>query len=576
MSVDVLMPRTTTTAMTVTEDLYRMFLGPSEEKLVAPTAPVARLTAHSAPVGCKLNGVTRSVIVLAGVDGRRERLHAAMQQTKYAASVAKRNGNRMSYVFLGGALPAEGVADEGVLSELVEFRRDGSVELGVKPEDVHLIVGAREMQALAAVAESSPPARVDSLLWEYLRNSVFVECLGPPSMPDTGEGGIWLKAISTYGVVGVLPGIGVAGADGEVRAQWIPPGKPLALIPWKNEVNRRWREATADPWKCKADDASVHRWRFWMALAADGLRRQDVPFQPCDECPSRDSIAVSARETVAFGAVRRPFTVDAVDAVGAVDAVKPQRSCGVWLDVGAKGDSLYYAVLSNCGSTKTALAAAHKPPPPDRSMDAAELQCDVSITLSSLVQHDHRVDALAVPTHPYAVPEQLVGLIGPVVLSGRENAELLRVVQFSTHGANDVVVLLPELYVQMVLQRHHQEPVAGQRGARAVAGFLVLRDEDVIDLKVPNVCASEQADAAAAMGTRIWRMPPTREPSVAVAKAMASAEAKVAGSRVASPPGVAIFFTATDAMDPLAGLRVRWAFAPGSHKTRDLPTLMLV
>lgn len=573
MSVEVVQPRTTV-ASGVTDELYRLFLSPSAELPVAPAPPPAKLTSPApaaptpAPTGCNLNGVTRSVVVVAGVDGRRERLQAAMQRTSYVSSVAKRNGNRMSYVFLGGALPPEGVADEGVLAELVKLRRSGSSELGVKPEDVHLVVGAREMHGLATVAEGP---RAPSYLWEYLKHSVVVECLGPPSMPDTGRRGIWLKAISTQGIVGKLPGVGVVGGDGEMHAEWIPPPDALALIPWRTAVNSRWGLATEDPWSCKDQDGKRHRYSFWIALAAKEQRAQEGAFQtPADglNLADNDSIAVFARETAAFGAVRRSFTV----------ASNNQLQIGgdAWLDVGAESDSLYWAALSYCGSTKTALAVAHKPPLPDRSMDAAELQRDVSITLGSLVQHDHRVDALAVPTQPYAVPERLVGQIGPVVLAGREDAEALRVIQFATPGADDVLVLLPELYVQMALKSHYQEASSvDKRGSRAVAGFLVLRDEDAIELKVPDVFASEQADAAATMGTRIWRLPPRRRHSAAVAKAIAKAEGAAAGARVASPPGVAMFYTATDASDPLSGLRVRWRFAPGSS-TRDLPTLVVV
>lgn len=573
MSVEVERPRTTV-ASAVSDELYRLFLNPTSEMPVAPaTSPPAKLatpapvTPTPAPTGCSQNGVTRSVIVIAGVDGRSARLRAAMQRTKYVASLAKKNGNRMSYVFLGGALPPEDLGeDEGVLAKILDLRKNGSADLGVKPEDVHIIVGAREMQALAAVADGP---RAPSALWEYLKYSAFVECLGHPWMPDTGRRGIWLKAMSTRGVVGKLPGVGVAGADGEARAEWIPPGGPLALVPWKDEVNRRWAEVTSDPWKCKTEDGAKHRWSFWLALAAEGLREQETPFQnPAEGLLSSDvdSIAVFARETAAFGGVGRSFKVDADNRL--------QLTGDTWMDVGAESDSLYWATLSYCGSTKKALAAAHKPPLPDRTRDAAELQRDVNVTLSSLVQHEHRVDALALPIEPYAVPERLVGQIGPIVRAGRKDDEVLRAIQFSAPGADDVLMLVPELYVQLALKRHHQEAVATDRGRRAVAGVLVLRDEDAIQLKVPDVSASEQADAAAKMGTRIWRLPPRRREAGAVAEAIARANPAMAGWRLAAPPGVAMFYTATDAADPFAGLRVRWTFAPGSA-TRDMPTLVV-
>lgn len=515
--------------------------------------------------------------MIAGVDGSLARLRAAMKRTNYISTLAKRNGNRITYVFLGGALPPEGVLDElpeGVLNELLNLRRHGSEELGVKPEDVHFIVGAREMQALATVAEGP---REEGPLWEYLRSSAFVECLGPQQMPDTGRKGIWLKAMSTVDVVGRLPGIGVAGADGEVRAKWIPPGKPLSLISWKGEVNRRWSEATADPWMCKSEDGAKHRYAFWLALAAEGLREQGCAFKnpaegltTCDEGSPCDTIAVFARETAVFGAVRRSFTVDAENRL--------QLSGDQWLDVGADSDSLYWASISYCGSTKRALAAAHRPPTPDRTMVADELQHDVNVTLSSLVQHERRAqDALAPPDRPYAITERLVGQVGPVVLAGRHNEEAMRVVQFSMHGADDVLLLLPELYMSgLALSRFNQEtdtPYA--LGARAVAGFLALRDEDAIQLVVPDVSASEQSEAAKLMGMRIWRLPQRMGRTAAVEDAISKADNAKTGSAIAAPPGVTIFHTATDVTDPLAGLRVGWTFAPGGAG-RDLATLVVV
>lgn len=564
-----------TPASGVTDQLYRMFLATPIEPSTPPS-PASKLVAPTpvtpTPTGCNQNGVTRSVVVIAGVDGSLARLRAAMKRTSYVSSLAKRNGNRMSYVFLGGALPPESSRDEGVLHELLNLRRHGSEELGVKPGDVHLIVGAREMQALATLAEGP---REEGPLWEYLRNSAFVECLGPQGMLETGRRGIWLKAMSTSGVVGKLPGVGVAGADGGVRAEWIPPGKPLALIPWKDEVNRRWSEATADPWTCKSEDGTKHRYAFWLALAKGSLRERERAFQHpaarltnCDDGSPCDSIAVFARETAAFGAVRRSFTVDGENRL--------QLSGQQWLDVGADSDSIFWASLSYCGSTKRALAAAHRPPTLDRTVDADELQRDVNVTLSSLVQHERRAqDALALPERPYAVTERLVGQVGPVVLAGRENDEAMRVVQFSMPGADDVLMLLPELYLQLALSRFNQEadtPFA--RGARAVAGFLVLRDEDAIQLVVPDVSASEQPEAAKQMGVRLWRLPQRTGRTAAMAEAIAKAGNTQAGSAIAAPPGATIFHTATDATDPLAGIRVKWTFAPGGAG-RDLPTLVV-
>ena len=282
----------------------------------------------------------------------------------------------------------------------------------------------------------------------------------------------------------------------------------------------------------------------------------------------RDAIAVFARETAAFGTVRRALRVD--------DESRLRVGEDTWLDVGAASDSLYWAVASACTSTKQGLAAAHRLPAHDRSMDAAELQLDVNVTLSSLVQHEARVDALTPPTRPYAAVERLVGRIGPVVLGGRGGDETLRAVQFAMPAAEDVLVLLPHAYVEMALERHLQEGAApSAHGGKGVSGYLVLRDDDAIRLRVPDVAPSEQSDASQSLGTRIWRLPPRAAASEEVASAIAKAPTVTAGSVIPSPPGTTIYWTATDVMDPLAGLSVACVFAPGGVG-RDLPTLSVV
>jgi len=573
-------PRTTmssrATASAVTDDLYRMFLSNKQTERSDET-PAAPTTAHvqprvttlpqPAPTGCSGNGVTRTVIVIAGIDGNPARFRAAMEQTRYASAIAKHNGNRLEYAFLGGALsPSFG---EEVLAQLVTLRKSGSVELGVNPEDVHLVIGPREMQALSIVADRAEDSGGE--LHEYLKHSVFFECIGPASMPDSGQRGIWLKTTPFGDVVGKLPGVGVHGADGASRAEWIACPTPLSPVAWKDEVNRRWRKATADPWRCKQEDPSTHRWSFWQSVAS-GCQREhahglQMPTKNLD-LAGNDAIAVFACQPAPFGTTRRSLRVDAENNL--------LLAADLWLDLGSASDSLYWAVASYCSSTKQALAAAHKPPTPDRSMDAAELQFDVSATLSSLVQHEQRVDALTPPTQPYACVERLVGQLGPVVLGGRDNDEAMRVVQFSTAGVEDVLMLLSEAYLQLALKTHLQHTFGTyMRGARGVAGYLVLRDQYAIALKVPDLSASEREDAATQLGTRLWRLPVHLYEADEVADAIAKAPTVPPGSPIPSPPGTTIFYTATDTMDPLTGLAVKWRFAPGGSG-RDMPTLHVV
>ena len=223
----------------LTSNLYSLFVteSPASAALpqpMAPTAPTAPVLVSErlptpATTGCGMNGVTKTVIVIAGVNGKIKRLEAAMDRTKGIAKIAQGNGNALHYVFLGGALPPHGAKDEKVAERLVGLRSKGIPELGLKPDRVHLVAGPREIQALSLVASGNAEEAVK----QYLASSKLVECLGPEWMDEKGSAGLWLKATGTQGgvMVGKLPGVGVVGANGP-RAEWIKSPTPLSPIAW--------------------------------------------------------------------------------------------------------------------------------------------------------------------------------------------------------------------------------------------------------------------------------------------------------------------------------------------------------
>lgn len=579
-------------------DLYNMFVSEGAEGAalpvaMVPTTPAApvvpgapQLPSPRTPVatGCAMKGVTKTVIVIAGLNGSHERMRAALERTKPAADIARKHGNQLHVVFLGGALPPHGAANEGVVDWMLALKR-GSKDFDIEGDKVHLIVGPREIQALSTVASEASLATDPSVLAQYLRASKFIECLGPESMDDTGAGGLWLKATSTQGgaIVGKLPGVGVMGAAGP-RAEWIDAPALLTNLAWKNELNKRWLAATLDPAKLR--DKQPSKWQFWMTIGVQSALDQELlPAEGLGTEASR-ALLVTARQTAAFGAVRRTLMIDKRSLLMLPGAC--------WMDVGVTSDSLYWAVQTWCFSTMRDLNA-HRLPIADLTPAIDDLQFDVASTLSSLVQHAEGASALAPAVRPWANLGALRGQLGPCVCAGRGGRELLRVVQWSTPGSPDVVMLLPEHYLRFVFRDYYQDMVSMQEmGARAVAGFLVLHDENIIPMKLPNLSEAEQLDAGAVLGARLWKLGsrPAVEPKKITDEIIAAPSGwrrmlqysvdgvdasndLIPGRRVRSAAGRHVFYTHTTTADALAGLRVRWVFAPGAAtaNARDMPTL---
>ena len=105
----------------------------------------------------------------------------------------------------------------------------------------------------------------------------------------------------------VITGIGVMGANGP-RAEWIESPTPLSAIEWKEELNKRWTEVANDPRTVREE--APNRWQFWMTLGVQSaLDEELLPAQGLDT-GGRKSLAVFARQTAAFGTVRRTLRID--------------------------------------------------------------------------------------------------------------------------------------------------------------------------------------------------------------------------------------------------------------------------
>lgn len=528
-----------------------------------------------------MSGVTKTVIVLAGLNGKQERLRAALERTKIVADMARKHGNQVHYAFLGGALPPHGDMDEAVLEWMVALK-EGSREFDIDGANVHLVAGPREIQALSLVASGKHTAA----LKRYLEQSKLVECLGSEGMDVHGSKGLWLKCTSTHGgtIVGKLPGVGVMGANGP-RAEWIDSPTALTNIAWKDELNKRWLAAVSAPAKLR--DEQPGKWQFWMTIGVQSALDQE-PFPAAGlGTETRSSTAVFAHPSSTFGTVRRTMVLDRDSML-----LVPAES---WMDIGVNNNSLYWAVQTWCFATMRSMNA-HTLPLLDLTPDLSELQYDVSCTLSSLVQHSERPDALTPPAHPWANFGKLCGELGPCVVAGREDSEVLRLVHWTGVGMPDAMMLLPEAYIRFVLRDYYSDLTTSveMAGARAVSGFIVLNDDDIIPMRLPELSEAEQAHASTVLGSRLWKVS-QRPPSTAMAKAIAAAAPPwrqlltynvvglqnpidvTPGQRVPVGAGWQMFYTHCTTEDPLSGLRVKWVFAPGEQAdARDMPTLDVV
>jgi len=189
----------------------------------------------------------------------------------------------------------------------------------------------------------------------------------------------------------------------------------------------------------------------------------------------------------------------------------------------------------------------------NRSITIDKHQYDVSCTLSSLVQHSERVDALAQPRFPWRDFGSMRGQLGPAIKAGREGKEAMRAIHWKSPSAPDaIVMLLPEAYVRYMFKDYMSDTKARVKGSGCiVGGKLVFSNGESIPMRRPDVSEAEQMVTAQMLGPRIWRL---------------------TASTGDAPEYV--FETCASATDPLLGLVVKWTFAPGEgSNARDMPTL---
>lgn len=517
-------------------EFYSLFVSAPTSTPVVATAPApevvpvctVRIPAPM-PIGCALKGVTPTVLVIAGMNGQSGRLDGALKTAAPLADLAKKQHNRIHVAFLGGVGNSEIVAER-----LVEYTTVGV--LGAKPEDVHLIAGDEELQMLLG----SEGNVLGKSFVRYGQSAKWLECIGDDSMDANGSYGLWIKqsgmpVSGDAALTSLLPSSGAS-------AQWLATDKSMSLVKWKELMNKAFSEAV----KHRSDKSQM--WQTFKEFWRTGIVSQKEDPTAGLNCAAHRSMAVFAIKTARpFGTVQRMLQVDKHNG--------SKRPLSTWMDLGAQDPSIAVSASTWCGSTARGFRALQALTL-DRTRTIDKLQYDVSCTLSSLVTHSQRQDALAQPHFPWRDFGRMQGHLGPCVLGGRESQEVLRAVHWKLADAPDVLMLLPEAYVRFMLEDYFQETEGLRRlTSGLVAGKLVLSDSHRIATRRPDLSEAEQVHACQVLGPRIWLLDESKSTTTQT------------------------FTTYTSISDPLAGLRVRWAFAPRVEsgialEAKDMPTLI--
>lgn len=508
---------------------------------------IAQLSLSSASTGC---GAHAKMVTLVAVGPRH--IRRALERAAPVLEQARRANNETVTIVLG-------VADE----------REAEEALRVKGRSV-LLAGAHELAHLAQGLTG--PMRA------YLRHALLLDCVAGSAagMSANGGGGAWAlpaDAVPLDALPLALESRGVAD-----------------LVEWKDALNRQWREWFARFERAQGaaldeDDAALLAAYTSFPTAAATKRHPPLP-----ELPADATAVVGLRHAPPFGGVDHTIRWSIAKGAGGAYRAWPEPAAR-WASTGGGSASVYWSLVTWCGSTSAALRAAAPPPVLDLHTDEDELQAEVETTLVSLLTY-----AAPDGTQPFLARfDDLQGVVGPVVLGGRDDAQPMRCVWWALPDrAGGVLMLLPEAYVQMAMEGYAaQTPSTHGQSYLASQGFLALADADALPMQFSGVEPTEYDAELSAFGRRLW-IPngaterEASEAAVAVdsapkaaaavptfrlqrdAELAQSGGALVPGARIPSAAARSTWFTSASSDEALSGLRVRWV---RSATAPHLPTL---
>lgn len=123
---------------------------PSKTLLVEGSNTMRKMA--PAPTGCSAHAETRTVVVSGNFEGDSKRLGVVMKQSSDIAIKAALHGNRVVYAFLGNVVPdVHGDSNSDSMKSILSMAESGielNSSLSVRPEDVLLMIGSRELSWL--------------------------------------------------------------------------------------------------------------------------------------------------------------------------------------------------------------------------------------------------------------------------------------------------------------------------------------------------------------------------------------------------------------------------------------------
>lgn len=390
--------------------------------------------------------------------------------------------------------------------------------------------------------------------------------------------------------------VGAADGDAAAASVELVPTDDRILLAGARELERK-----SDPqWKAYLQEARLLEFvpsskssdlGTWLLPSSGDACLNAVPSVPADQRSAlewKEAVNAQPRDALKLGAAP---SNPPLDRLGGESAILPSDSLHVsvmqrrieWVPTN-QPDGFYHpnatsvwsllgqaampswAVATRCSN----MAAALTPLPVrlDLGSSLADMQCDVSLTLQSLVSKTPlRVDSMR-------------GVVGPVVVAGRGDATPMRVVEWTSPAApsNRVLMLLPETYVRVVLADYEASDATPIQWLYTV---VCVDNASVIELCPDGRCQEEAEDFVRCRGARLWRLPPKPADVASCIDAVqragsatrtlrfrtqqeAAQAASVDDARVRSPTHT-IFRTVTTSADPFSGLRVRWT--PASDKS---------
>lgn len=506
------------------------------------------------------------------------KLECMVSQTKNATGLVRNFATRLG---IDGFPLSDGSSIDKLTEQMVSVASTAEKPMALTEMGEEMVQNAAQITASILEYFTNGP------MHKYLQHGKLIECLGNKKEEVEGHGGSWFMSAGTSsGLIVRYLHVKVLDPDPMYESDWIeiqsePVSNESTLIDWKDQFNKQWSNFYDAFCKGTASEEDVELWTA-LSLEETGMG----PVWTASPLPLERLSLVDGESTVsAMGAVggnaKRPFgTLCSQLSIQLKEndthAITPTST---WTTNNCTGPSVFWSVNTWCKNTSSHIEMhgnLH-----DRTISASSYINVVKITLDTLRSHvvDHG--------QPYSrVWGDMKGTIGPVVKTAGVKEEWLRVVHWAPSQDIGVITLLPEAYIQYMLQDYNYETRSDATSFSC--GILSLPNANSIPI-VENVTGIEQDAARERYGLRIWKdisFTETLQNNSDVLRRMQSAlpvwkdftslridptnTAPNPGEEFQTSPTHTSWYTSTSSNDTLAGIVVKWVFAEANAQ---MPTL---